>query len=75
MQPDEEAVYDFCMGVVAKHELSDATYGRISQFFLNDQQIADLTALSGTYVTVGCCWRWRKEACRPAGAPFKPGEP
>ena len=35
MQPDEAAVYDFCMELTSRHEVSDATYGRLEQF-LND---------------------------------------
>ncbi len=75
MQPDEEAVYDFCMELVSKHEVSDATYARTKQF-LNDQQIVDLTALSGTYVTVAMLLAMAEEGVPPGkDPPFKPGEP
>jgi 4-carboxymuconolactone decarboxylase len=75
MQPDEEAVYDFCMELVSKHEVSDATYARTKQF-LNDQQIVDLTALSGTYVTTAMLLAMAEEGVPPGkDPPFKPGEP
>jgi 4-carboxymuconolactone decarboxylase len=51
MQPDEAVVYDFCMVLSTKHEVSDATFAR-ARAALTDQQIVDLIAVSGTYVTV-----------------------
>lgn len=75
MQSDEAAVYDFCMELTDKHEVSDATYARAKQF-LNDQQIVDLTALSGTYVTVAMLLAMAEEGVPPGKEPpFKPGEP
>jgi 4-carboxymuconolactone decarboxylase len=50
MQPDETVVYDFCMELSNKHEVSDATFKRARALF-SDQQIVDLVALSGAYVT------------------------
>ena len=50
MQPDETVVYDFCMELSNKHEVSDATFKRARALF-SDQQMVDLVALSGTYVT------------------------
>jgi 4-carboxymuconolactone decarboxylase len=50
MQPDEAVVYDFCMELSTKHEVSDATFQRARAIF-SDQQMVDLVALSGTYVT------------------------
>jgi 4-carboxymuconolactone decarboxylase len=49
MQPDEAVVYDLSMELSTKHELSDATFQRARAIF-SDQQIVDLTAVSGTYV-------------------------
>lgn len=74
MQPDEAAVYDFCMELSTRHAVSDATYGRAKQF-LNDQQIVDLTVLSGTYVTIAMVLAAAEEGVPPGQEPpFKPGE-
>jgi len=75
MQPDEAAVYDFCMELSSKHAVADATYARLKQFF-DDQQIVDLTAVSGTYGTVAMILAMAEEGV-PSGQepPFKPGEP
>jgi len=75
MQPDEAAVYDFCMELYNKHAVSDETYGRLHQF-LNDQQIIDLTLLQGTYVTVASLMAMANQGL-PSGMElaFKPGEP
>jgi 4-carboxymuconolactone decarboxylase len=51
MQEDEAIVYDFCMELSTGHEVSDATFARARARF-TDQQIVDLIAVSGTYVTV-----------------------
>jgi 4-carboxymuconolactone decarboxylase len=48
MQPDESLVYDFCMELSTKHELTDATFKRARAIF-TDQQIVDLTTVTGTY--------------------------
>lgn len=50
MQPDEAAVYDLCMELSTKHKVSDATFKRARAIF-SDQQLVDLTAVSGAYVT------------------------
>ena len=50
MQADEAVVYDLLMELSAQHELSDATFKRARAIF-SDQQIVDLVAVSGTYVT------------------------
>jgi 4-carboxymuconolactone decarboxylase len=74
MQPDEAAVYDFCMELSTKHAVSDATFTRVRQF-LSEQQVVDLTVISGTYVTVAMILAIA-EAVPPSGElPFKPGEP
>jgi 4-carboxymuconolactone decarboxylase len=51
MQPDEALVYDLCMELSTNHVVSDATFAR-ARAVLTDQQIVDLIAVSGTYVTV-----------------------
>jgi 4-carboxymuconolactone decarboxylase len=49
MTQDEAVVYDFCMELSTKHRVSDTTFKRASDIF-TQQQIIDLTAVSGTYV-------------------------
>jgi 4-carboxymuconolactone decarboxylase len=75
MTPDVEAVYDFCTELMTQHEVSDATYNQTRKI-LSDQQIVDLTVLTGTYVTVAMVLSMAEESV-PAGKglPFKPGEP
>jgi 4-carboxymuconolactone decarboxylase len=48
MQPDEAVVYDMCTELSTGHELSDATFQRARAIF-TDQQIVDLTTVTGTY--------------------------
>jgi 4-carboxymuconolactone decarboxylase len=75
MQPDEAAVYDFCIELYAKHIVSDETYGRLHQF-LNDQQIVDLTLLGGLYVTAASLMAMADQGLPPGWElAFKPGEP
>jgi 4-carboxymuconolactone decarboxylase len=74
MQPDEAAVYDFVTELTTKHEVSDETYSRAKQHF-TDQQIVDLTALSGTYITVAMVLAMAEETVPPGKTePFAPGE-
>jgi 4-carboxymuconolactone decarboxylase len=74
MQPDEAVVYDLVTELSIKHEVSDETFNRAKQI-LSDQQVVDLTALTGTYVTVAMILAMAQEGV-PAGKepPFKPGE-
>src|SRR5579862_8699795 len=51
MQPDEAAVYDYCMELSTKHEVSDATFQRLRKIF-SEQQVVDLMMVSGTYNTL-----------------------
>jgi 4-carboxymuconolactone decarboxylase len=48
MQPDEAVVYDMCTELSTRHELSDATFHRARAIF-TDQQLVDLTTVTGTY--------------------------
>jgi 4-carboxymuconolactone decarboxylase len=74
MQPDEAAVYDFVTELTAKHVVSDETYSRAKQHF-TDQQIVDLTALGGTYITVAMVLAMAEETVPPGKTePFQPGE-
>lgn len=67
MQPDEAVVYDFCMELSTRHKVSDATFERAKDL-LTEQQIVDLIAVSGTYVTVAMLLNV-SEAGIPAGNP------
>jgi 4-carboxymuconolactone decarboxylase len=75
MQPDEAAVYDFVMELSTKHEVSDETFNR-AKSILGEQQVVDLTAVTGTYVTVAMILAMAEQGV-PAGKepPFKPDEP
>jgi len=75
MQPDEAAVYDFVMELSTKHEVSDETFARAKKV-LGEQQVVDLTAVTGTYVTVAMILAMAEQGV-PADKepPFKPGEP
>lgn len=50
MQPDEAAVYDLCVDLAKDHVVSDATFKKARELF-SDQQIVDLIAVSGVYIT------------------------
>jgi 4-carboxymuconolactone decarboxylase len=50
MQADEAAVYDMFMELATNHVVSDATFKKARAVF-TDQQIVDLIAVSGTYIT------------------------
>jgi 4-carboxymuconolactone decarboxylase len=75
MNPEEEVVYDFVTTLMTKHEVSDDLFSRAKKL-LGEQQVVDLTAVAGTYVTVAMILAMAEEGV-PAGkeAPFKPGEP
>lgn len=70
MQKDEAVVYDFCMELSTKHEVSDATFARARDVF-TDQQIVDLIAVSGTYVTVAMLLNAAQEPA-PGGIAIEP---
>jgi 4-carboxymuconolactone decarboxylase len=75
MQPDEAIVYDFVTELTTKHAVSDETFKRAKEI-LGEQQVVDLTAVAGTYITVAMLLAMAEEGV-PAGKelPFKPGEP
>ncbi|MDQ6629536.1 MAG: carboxymuconolactone decarboxylase family protein [Pseudomonadota bacterium] len=75
MKADEALVYDFVTELTTTHRVSDATFARARQI-LSEQQIVDLTTISGTYVTVAMLLAMAEESV-PAGKelPFKVGEP
>jgi 4-carboxymuconolactone decarboxylase len=51
MQPDEEAVYDFCVELMRDRRVDDATFAKLKAHF-SEQQIVDLVAVTGFYATV-----------------------
>jgi 4-carboxymuconolactone decarboxylase len=72
MQPDESSLYDFVTELYANHKVSDATFANAKAQF-TEQQIVDLTATAGTYVTIAGLLAMAEEPV-PAGkaAPFGP---
>jgi len=75
MQPDEAAVYDFVMELSTTHAVSDATFAR-AKALLGEQQVVDLTAVTGTYVTVAMLLAMAEEGVPPGKeAPFGPDDP
>ncbi|OIQ66886.1 hypothetical protein GALL_515430 [mine drainage metagenome] len=74
MAEDEAVVYDFVTELTTTHVVSDETYARAKKAF-KDQQIVDLTALAGTYVTVAMVLAMAEETVPPGREPpFKEGE-
>jgi 4-carboxymuconolactone decarboxylase len=75
MPPEESAVYDFVTELTTKHVVSDETFNRTKQL-LGEQQVVDLTAVAGTYITVAMVLAMAEESVPPGkDPPFKPGEP
>jgi 4-carboxymuconolactone decarboxylase len=74
MAEDEAVVYDFVTELMATHKVSDATFARARKIF-NDQQIVDLTAVSGNYVMVAMILAMAEQTVPPGKEePFKPGD-
>jgi 4-carboxymuconolactone decarboxylase len=71
MQPDEALVYDLTMELAQKHEVSDATFKR-AKAILTDQQIIDLVAVSGTYVSVAMLLAVADEKAPGGATPLEP---
>jgi 4-carboxymuconolactone decarboxylase len=75
MPPEESAVYDFVTELTTRHEVSDATFGR-AKALLGEQQIVDLTAVAGSYVTAAMLLAMSETSVPPGKEPpFTPGEP
>lgn len=75
MAEDEAVVYDFVTELTTTKKVSDETYARAKKIF-SDQQIVDLTAVSGNYVMVAMLLAMAEESTPPGKEPpFKPGEP
>jgi 4-carboxymuconolactone decarboxylase len=74
MAEDEAVVYDFVTELTTTHKVSDATFARARKIF-NDQQIVDLTAVSGNYVMVAMILAMAEQTVPPGKEePFKPGD-
>ena len=73
MQPDEAAIYDLCMELSTKHEVSDKVFQKARAIF-SEQQMVDLVAVSGTYVTAAMFLKNAAEEGVPDGkvAPLQP---
>jgi 4-carboxymuconolactone decarboxylase len=70
MQPDEAVVYDVCMELSTKHEISDELFYK-AKSILGEQQLVDLVAVSGTYVLVAMLLSVAEESVPPGKAlPF-----
>lgn len=75
MQPDEALVYDFVMELSTTHRVADATFAR-AKALLSEQQIVDLTAVAGTYVTVAMLLAMAEENVPPGKEPpFRDADP
>jgi 4-carboxymuconolactone decarboxylase len=75
MKPDEAIVYDFVTELTTTHVVSDATFKRAKEI-LGEQQVVDLTAVAGTYISVAMILAMAEEGVPPGKElPFKPGEP
>jgi 4-carboxymuconolactone decarboxylase len=74
MADDEALVYDFVIELTTTKKVSDETFARAKKIF-NDQQIVDLTAVSGNYVMVAMMLAMAEETVPPGKEePFKVGE-
>jgi 4-carboxymuconolactone decarboxylase len=68
-------VYDFVTELTTARAVSDETFKRAKQV-LGEQQVVDLTAVAGTYITVAMILAMSEESVPPGkDLPFKPGEP
>jgi 4-carboxymuconolactone decarboxylase len=68
MQPDEAAVYDFCVELSKRQHVSDATFER-ARTLLGEQQVVDLVALTGFYAQVSMVLNVAEAGIPGGGAP------
>jgi 4-carboxymuconolactone decarboxylase len=62
------------MQLYATHTVSDPVYARLKEY-LDDQQIVDITTVSGTYVAVPSLLAMAEQGVAPGEeAAFKPGD-
>ena len=71
MQPDEAAVYEFCMELAKDHVVSDTTFEKARKLF-SDQQIVDLIMVSGAYITMAMLSNTAEDATPVGNAPLQP---
>ena len=75
MPAEEAAVYDFVTELTTKHAVSDETFGRAKKL-LGEQQVVDLTTVSGTYISIAMLLAMSEETVPPGKEPpFRPDEP
>ena len=75
MTPEESVVYDFVTELTTARAVSDETFNRAKQL-LGEQQVVDLTAVAGTYITVAMILAMSEGSVPPGkDLPFRPGEP
>jgi 4-carboxymuconolactone decarboxylase len=68
-------VYDFVIELTSKHAVSDETFNRAKEL-LGEQQVVDLTTVSGTCVAMAMLLAMSEQGVPPGKeSPFKPGEP
>lgn len=68
MKEDEAVVYDVCMELSKTHQISDELFLK-AKSILGEQQLVDLVAVSGTYVTVAMLLSLGEESS-PADKPL-----
>jgi 4-carboxymuconolactone decarboxylase len=68
MKEDEAIVYDVCMEMTKNHQISDELFYK-AKSILGEQQLVDLIAVSGTYVTVAMLLSLGEESS-PADKPL-----
>jgi 4-carboxymuconolactone decarboxylase len=68
MQADEAIAYDVCMEMCANHQISDDLFAQAKEI-LGEQQLVDLIAVTGTYVTVAMLLSLGEEPI-PEGKPL-----
>jgi 4-carboxymuconolactone decarboxylase len=75
MPPEEAVVYDFITELTTRHAVSDETFANAKQL-LGEQQVVDLTAVAGTYITIAMMLAMAEQSI-PVGEelPFKANEP
>jgi len=68
-------VYNFVTELTTKHAVSDETFERAKEL-LGEQQAVDLTAVSGTYISIAMLLAMSEETVPPGKEPpFRPDEP
>jgi 4-carboxymuconolactone decarboxylase len=75
MPPEEAAVYDFVTELTTEHAVADETFARAKKL-LGEQQVVDLTTLTGCYVATAMILAMAEQSVPPGKEePFKPSEP